>query len=464
MSSAVAAPAASPAPAAKSKKRAATSDDSAESKPGKRARAPNGEKSATATAPGRLAKSWCFTLNNPAGPLEWPDAIVFGVYQPETGKNGTPHFQGYFELVSPLRMTGIKEFGAPWDKMHLEGRRGSQKEAIAYCQKSDTATGPFVMHGIPTAAGTSSRYAEMIADLKSGMALNQIREVYADEYVKHHRGVDSLFYTMQKPTLLMLESDPCEPLLTVEGLRPWQALIYQELIGVPKPRQVTWIYNKRGGAGKSAFVRMLGVRMNIFVTKMTARDRTAHAFLQHRPTPQAVIFDLIREDCDRLSVGVMEDVKDGNVSTTFQAPRSESFVVPHVFVFANCLPPTEKMTPSRWRILNLVHVKRGHALFDITHEVANAAGWVWNATFSQWELPPADIQHCPDMDKYGDVDPGALTVPEPSWSSKDPLSLTDREALFLGRLRTGVNPEERPAAAAAASALDQHDYNAFASN
>lgn len=56
----------------------------------------------------------------------------FGIFQFEIGeKEGTPHFQGYIELKEKSSLSSLKrELGL--NQLHIEPRKGSQEEAIAY--------------------------------------------------------------------------------------------------------------------------------------------------------------------------------------------------------------------------------------------------------------------------------------------------------------------------------------------
>nr|QTE03603.1 MAG: replication-associated protein [Emberiza spodocephala Genomoviridae sp.] len=56
---------------------------------------------------------------------------------PETGRI---HWQGYIELVNAVTFTGVKK-ALCCDSAHIEPRRGSKMQAIAYCKKQDTAVG-----------------------------------------------------------------------------------------------------------------------------------------------------------------------------------------------------------------------------------------------------------------------------------------------------------------------------------
>jgi len=87
------------------------------------------------------ARAWCFTLNSPEDGDIAPLAacalrkyICWGVERGETGNN---HFQGYMEMVKPMRLSGLKKLQGPFARMHLEARRGTRVEARDYCKKGE---------------------------------------------------------------------------------------------------------------------------------------------------------------------------------------------------------------------------------------------------------------------------------------------------------------------------------------
>jgi len=86
-----------------------------------------------------VSRNICWTLNNWTEPEEEALLIIAPIkyicWGREIGDEGTRHLQGYAEFSKPMRWAGIKKMGAPWDRMHLEARRGTQDEAIAYTGK-----------------------------------------------------------------------------------------------------------------------------------------------------------------------------------------------------------------------------------------------------------------------------------------------------------------------------------------
>lgn len=113
-----------------------------------------------------VSRNICWTLNN------WTDAdeaelliikppIKYSSWGREVGDQGTPHLQGYTEFSKPMRFGGIKKLGGPWAKMHLEARRGTQDQAIAYTQKDGNAqeVGTKAQHGHRTDLDTARNLA-----------------------------------------------------------------------------------------------------------------------------------------------------------------------------------------------------------------------------------------------------------------------------------------------------------------
>ncbi len=79
----------------------------------------------------------CWTLNNPEDMVMFDhEAMDYLVYQEEMSESGTYHFQGYCEFSKQTSLGPAKELlGGP--TVHLERRRGTQEQAIAYCKDPD---------------------------------------------------------------------------------------------------------------------------------------------------------------------------------------------------------------------------------------------------------------------------------------------------------------------------------------
>lgn len=83
-----------------------------------------------------MLRNFCFTINNyteeEIEQIEKGTWWKYITYGKETGENNTPHLQGYCELQKRTRFNTIKQY---LPRAHIEGRRGTQEQAIVYCHK-----------------------------------------------------------------------------------------------------------------------------------------------------------------------------------------------------------------------------------------------------------------------------------------------------------------------------------------
>jgi len=249
-------------------------------------------------------KRWCFTYNNyPKEALEQMELnfkkagleYIFGV---EVGDSGTPHLQGYIESQVKIRpdQLGLSR------KIHWEKAKGNRKQNVVYCSKD------------------------------------------GDE--RHSKACK-----------------PKEPvrILRDEQLRPWQKGILAAIEQRPDDRTIHWYWSSAGETGKTTFCKYLTHKhgaipisgkgadvRNGICTYMAANDGD---------TPDLVVMNVPRclEGQDRVYVSyeALENVKD----MYFYSGKYEGGVVcgncPHLYIFANFPPETEKMSADRWVIVNI---------------------------------------------------------------------------------------------------------------
>jgi len=91
-------------------------------------------------------KYWVFTTNNPEEedlpPNVWPD-VEYVVWQHERGENGTPHLQGYLELLQKHDIGWVTARLTDRKAAHVEPCKASPEANIAYCEKADGASPPY---------------------------------------------------------------------------------------------------------------------------------------------------------------------------------------------------------------------------------------------------------------------------------------------------------------------------------
>jgi len=242
---------------------------------------------------------WSFTWNNyPKGALEMLETYFkqikspCGAIQEETGDCGTPHLQGAIELEKRKRWT---EFHLPkeihWSKTENEWA------AINYCRKTDTRTGRLVTWGLPE---------------------------------------------LPKPLKLITE------------LRPWQKWVETIALSEPDGRTIHWLYDTKGGLGKSKFTKYMAATHNTLVIQGGGiKDIINLIFKTNMDKVNALMIDVPRINNNKVSYGSIECILNGMITNTKFETGVKMFNPPHVFVFCNFKPNTEALSEDRWKIYNL---------------------------------------------------------------------------------------------------------------
>lgn len=173
----------------------------------------------------RGVRNYCFTFNNPDGLLDFTlsPKVTFAVYQLEIGDEGTPHFQGYLELDSAVRMTTIKEWPLFPNHIHLEARRGTQAHAIRYCVKPDfwrgenipdttRVEGPW-FYGEPKGQGQRNDILEVQRSIRAGASNKRVAEDHFPEWVRFNKSFKEYKRIITpkrnfKPTVILIVGPP----------------------------------------------------------------------------------------------------------------------------------------------------------------------------------------------------------------------------------------------------------------
>lgn len=133
--------------------------------------------------------NWVFTLNNPTQDeliilrsLVLSEKVAYICWGEEVGSEGTPHLQGYVELLNRQRLVGVKKILN--SRCHFEPRRGTQQQAISYCKKD----------GVFVEFGTKKEQREVGLSEKDNLVQNRLlsirekikkganeKEIYDDE-------------------------------------------------------------------------------------------------------------------------------------------------------------------------------------------------------------------------------------------------------------------------------------------
>lgn len=142
------------------------------------------------------SRNYCFTAYNEIEALclkDWEcrKYICWGIEECPTTKR--IHYQGYIELLKPQRITALKKI-AP--TCHFEARKGTQDEAITYCQKD----GKFSEEGTRAKGqGHRTDLEELKESLDKGLNLKEISDEHFEQFMKFNKSIKEYQLLHNKP-------------------------------------------------------------------------------------------------------------------------------------------------------------------------------------------------------------------------------------------------------------------------
>lgn len=138
-------------------------------------------------------------------------------------------------------------------------------------------------------------------------------------------------------------------------LYEWQQKIAEELKEKPNDRTINWVWEPKGGAGKTTFQKWIFTNYsNVVVLSGRAADMK-NAIIEfvktNDETPDIVLINIPRSvDQDFVSYEGIESIKD----MFFYSGKYEGGMIcganPHVYIFANEQPKINKLSKDRWNI------------------------------------------------------------------------------------------------------------------
>jgi hypothetical protein len=244
----------------------------------------------------KIAKNWCFTLNNPEE--DFHSMILISrhikrfIYQLERGHSGTEHLQGFIEFDMPVKPHTVFFWN---NRIHWEVCK-HVSASILYCQKLETRVqGPWVKNIIPD---------RPLCDIN--------------------------------------------PLM----LFPWQKFIVDIISKTPDPRKIFWFWEPIGNSGKSTFAKFLVLFHNAIVLSGKSSDMK-NAIATCKNYPNVIVIDVPRASNNFISFQGIEEIKNGLFFSGKYDSKMVCGPVPHVFVLSNIQPDTSLLSIDRWAIYNI---------------------------------------------------------------------------------------------------------------
>lgn len=285
------------------------------------------------------SRRWCFTLNNPtSNELPAFEKLRAAVWQREKGT--TPHLQGYVELTTNVKLGGMKKW---LPTAHFEIARGSAEDNERYCTKDDTReAGPWRIGELnKTGSGARTDITAVKDAILNGASKRQVFEDYPEILAKYPRFVET--------ALRYATEDARARVTDFEAKYNWQQGVLDMLAEEPNSRQLLWVYDPYGNAGKTYLSRHLVDNCGAFYCNGGKSVDITHAYNGER----IVVFDYVRDAKDYVGYGVIEQMKNGIMFSPKYESGMKAFDPPHVIIFANFAPEDGKFSADRVAMITL---------------------------------------------------------------------------------------------------------------
>lgn len=279
---------------------------------------------------------WVFTDNNPSyEPADLPVASFekYVSWQLEEGEEGTTHVQGYLECATRQRLSALKKW---LPRAHFETRKGTAEQARDYTRKEESRKeGPWE-RGIfqPVSQGQRTDLEECVEAIKSGATEPEAIEQFPGIFARHQHFI-RYHVKLQRERAVEKQELP-NPYL-------WQQNVIDMVSAEPDDRQILWVYDLKGSTGKTVLGKYLVDHHDAFYSNGGKHTDIVHAYQGQR----VVIFDYVRESEAYVNYGVMEQLKNGICFSPKYDSGMKRFKNPHVIVFANFYPASNKLSEDR---------------------------------------------------------------------------------------------------------------------
>lgn len=257
------------------------------------------------------------------------------LFQQEVGeKTGTPHLQGAIWLKDKMRITELYKLDPLLKKLWLK-KMNSEVGCIRYCQKEQTSTGDKVYK--------KGDFTKIIKKNKKF-----IEETYDKKEANKMLGI-------KEPTPLKILRD--------DQLREWQKSIIESMNEEPTDRGINWIYDKKGGLGKTTFTKYLYAKYDVIPFTGGECKDIARALIMLKQNGRDLnevttyIFDLPRCAKGHISYKALEGVKGGLLTSPKNDTETLCFNNPHMWIFSNEMPKISEMSFDKWNVWEVIDNK-----------------------------------------------------------------------------------------------------------
>lgn len=287
----------------------------------------------------------CFDLENFAVPDGEPN-FKYMVYQvEECPETKLWHIQGYLELRRQTNLGTVKQMFHPVE-VHLERRRGTRTQAIAYCTKPETRIAEPTHWG----DGHDNEQGRRV-DLED--ARQRILRHTTWEAVLRDPELTAAVSRHITWAREVWNSRPLEiPPPQIE-LRKWQKKVVTMLDEEPVNRRIIWIYSYASGTGKTTFYNYCSAKYDV----LPGADWANTLYIYN--SQRVIWFDRTRAESgnernvDQFYID-LERWSNHAVQTSTKYQPVRKYVRIHVVVTANGLPDEQRL-PGRFISIEAKH-------------------------------------------------------------------------------------------------------------
>lgn len=272
--------------------------------------------------------------------------ITYLGYGNEVTRTGRLHRQGYLQVENKLRRGGVSELfrGNP----HLEAAKGTDSQNHTYITKE----GDFTEFGIRKFHGGARRgtgpkkrkFAQIAEDIDEDDEATHNK--HGNAGVSEKKGLRKI---LRKKKIHASKKMKMEALNLNDRQNFWLEKIENQ-----NDRQITWVWDQDGGAGKTTFTRWLKyMRGAITLAGGKAADMACmiSAALDDGNEGEYFVIDISRDREDYFSYATLEKIKDGDLPDPKYKSEMIEFDEAKIIVMANFAPNLSKMTHDRWDVI-----------------------------------------------------------------------------------------------------------------
>lgn len=244
------------------------------------------------------------------------------------------HLQAYIYYTNARTFSAVKK---DYPDAHIEARKAPDAiQAADYCKKE----GDYEEYGtLPNdKRGKVNEWKDIVTAIQDGMTLQDLTLTYPEAAIRYCSGIKNM-YELHRPKH---KFSILEKYGTYNKI---QTKIIQYVEAPTHDREIYWIYDPKGGCGKTDLANHL-ISNNGFLVFGNAK--TADVALAWNG--ENVIFDYSRSQQDCINYGVIEDIKNGRIFSGKYQSCTKLYARPKVLVFANFLPDFGKMSMDRWNV------------------------------------------------------------------------------------------------------------------